>query len=813
MASGSVRQYFQGSKYYLDTVWSSTEDISANTSDVEVKLYVGAVSGWSAYGSNGTWYIRIDGTTYSGSSFSYSLNGSRTLVSTKTKTVSHDTDGTKSITIATNFDGNAYLGSGSDSFTATLDTIPRKSKMTSSPSWEAGSNFTINISRYSSKFRHEAEIYIKHKTTGDWEHVKQVVFDAGDTSESTAFSTANNEELYDHLDGNSSRDSYIILQTYNGSTHIGSNYYYGTITAKPSSTVSSSASFNIGDPVDVSISRDTSAFTHTVRFYVNNTLIKTLTGVGASTTWTPTTTEKNNMYQQTINSNSTSSKIEVDTYYASEMVRSTRSRTGTAYVKNSNPTFTGTGITYKDSNTTTSGLTGSDQYIIQKKSTVQVVIPAANRATGTNYATMVNYTATLNGVSVTQNWSSTNAITFNMGTVDSKSDVTLSIKAKDSRGNTTTITKIIKMLPYLPPVALPSIDRLNGFEAPTAINITGSFYPLSIGGAVKNALTPIAGQTSAIQYRYKENISSASFPSTWTNMTFPAPTSAGKFTANTATATLDVGKAFVFEIRVSDKLSTETFTIVVGKGTPIFAISSTLNSIGFNSTPTQKDTFEMFGKMLFDRSKYATGTSNDAPINFNNSDAIGLNGLFFNDLADNNGEGVLFPKTGAVMDYDKPFNLAQWNNFRILDDVVYLDGRPMYHKNAVIVWSGMSMGTNTGESAFRLGGGTTNPTINALDYAPNGIMFIFSDHDYVAGGTNTSNDFNWVHIPVPRWQLENQSGKGISMAVAAGNTTSTNAGVYANKYFYVTPTGFTGHSDNSSGDAQRDVCLRFIITY
>ena len=811
MAGSTVIQKFQSDRFYLKTVWSSSGDATTNTSSVNAKLYVGSTGGYSAVGSNLNYRITINGNSKTDSGVSYNIQaGGEVYLGQHTVSVTHDSDGTKSITISVLADGNAYLGGGSDSFTAKLDTIPRKSKLTTTPSWEAGSNLTLNISTYSSKFRHEAEIYIKHKSTGDWEHVKQVVFDAGDTSQSTAFSTANNEELYDHLDGNSTRDSYVILQTYSGSTWIGSNYYYGTITAKPSSTVSSSASFTIGDPVDVSISRDTSAFTHTVRFYVNNTLIKTLTGVETSATWTPTTTEKNNMYQQVVSSNSTSSKIEVDTYYASEMVRSTRSRTGTAYVKNSNPTFTGTGITYKDSNTTTSGLTGNNLYIIQKKSTVQVVIPAANRATANNYATMVKYTATLNGISFTQNWSSTNAITFNMGTADSKSDLTLSIKAIDSRGNSTTITKIIKMLPYLPPVALPSVARLNGIEASTAISISGSFYPLTIGGVVKNALTPIAGQTSAIQYRYKENTSSASFPSTWTNMTFPAPTSAGKFSSNTSTVTLDVGKAFVFEVRVSDKLSTETFTITVSKGTPLVSFSSTLNSIGFNSTPTQPNTFEMFGRMLFDRSKYATGTSNDAPINFNNSDAIGLNGVFFNDPADNNGEGFLFPKTGTVTDYDKPYSTAQWNNFRILDDVVYLDGKPMFSKTATTLWSGTTVGSSTTETKFKIG--TTN--VNALDYAPNGLIFIFSDYNYVAGGTSVVNDYHWAHIYVPRWQLENQSGTGILMDVPSTTTTATRTGyTTAVKYFYVTPTGFAGHADNNDGDIQLDVILRAIITY
>lgn len=810
MAGSTVIQKFQSDRFYLKTVWSSSENITDNTSSVNAKLYVGSTGGYSAVGSNLNYRITINGNSKTDSGVSYNISaGGEVYLGQHTVTVAHDSDGTKSITISVLADGNAYLGGGSDSFTARLDTIPRKSKLTTTPSWEAGSNLTLNISRYSSSFRHEIELYIKHKTTGEWEHVKQIVFDAGETSKSTAFSTANNEELYDHLNGNSTAESYLILQTYSGSTYIGSNYYNGTITAKLASTLSSSASFTIGEPVDVSISRDTSAFTHTVRFYVNNVLIKTLTGVETSATWTPTTTEKNNMYQQTVNSNSIASKIEVDTYYASEMVRNTRTKTGTATVKNSNPTFTGTGITYKDSNTVTSALTGNDQFIIQKKSTVQVTIPAINRAIGTNYATMVNYTATLNGVSLTQNWHATNAIVFNMGVADSKSDLTLSIKAKDSRGNTTTITKIIKMLPYLPPVALPSVERLNGIEAPTAINIAGSFYPLTIGGVVKNALTPIVGQTSAIQYRYKENTSSAAFPTTWTNMTFPAPTSAGKFTANPGTETLDIGKAYVFEIRVTDKLSTETFTITVSKGTPLFALDSVRNSIGFNSTPTQKDTFEMFGKMLFDRNKYATGTSNDAPINFNNSDVIGANGIWLNDTAENNGEGINFPKTGTSTAYDTAYSLAGWNNFRILDDVGYMDGSPVIRKANKVLWSGGAYPVNTSYINF-------NGGMKISEEATVGIVLVFSDYD---AATATANDSNISTYFVPKDTITTFSGVDHYIPIANGGGMTTATPNTAIKIVYLTDTGFKGHVQNSGGTdsaaasyaVQRDIVMRYII--
>lgn len=805
MAGNTVRQYFGPSgKYYLDTQWSSSSNGSAaNSSDVTVKVYVGAVGGWSAYTGSTDLTIRIDGATVrSGSSASVSINGSEQLMGTGSKTVGHNSDGTNSINISVTFAGGSYLGTGSDSFTARLDTIPRKSVMKNSPSWSAGSNFNVSITRYSSSFKHEVEIYVrKAGTTTEWEHVKRVNLTTSETSHSTEFTTAENKTIFTALVGKGSIDTYIILQTYKGTDWIGSEYYYGAVTA-PSASTATNTYFNILGKNEVNVNKSKSYFDHTVQLKFGNSTIGTHNGSvsgQSSSSAIDASYTASTVFGLIPNAKTIPCEIVVTTYFEGVKVRDSTTKSVYAQVINSSPAFTGTGVTYRDGVSSISTIMGTSPVtLVQNKSTLIVDIPIASRALAVNGSTMKSYSASINGYTVSQTWQSGQVVSFNMGAVNLPSTGTLTIKAKDSRGFETTITKPINIVSYSPPIVNISGLRQNNFEAPTSISVSGTFSPVKVGTTMKNGLVNIG--TTPIQFHTRENVSTDPFTA-YEPLTVATLTS-NRFTSATVVKTFDTNKTYVIEVQVKDKFGTYTSSIVVAKGIPIFAIDTVKNSIGFKSVPTQNDVFEMFGKMVFAKSQYATGTSNDAPIDFANSDAIGINALYFNDVADNDGEGLRFPKTGAMVDKTKPFVPSEWNTLRIMDDKVYLDSTLMYTRPKVI-WSGASFCGNTTETKF-------SSSLKALDWASTGLMFIFSDYD---DSTSTTNAFNWVHVPVLRWQIENQSGDGLYLGVPSSNSNASALGSYANKYIYLTNTGFTGHVDNAAGTVQRDIVLRYIIAY
>ena len=119
MASGSFSsKSYNGFCLYVE--WSSTENVSANTSNVTAKVYVKSYS-LNASALSGS-YITINGNKKSWTkTFSISDSSSihTTLATTHTVTVPHNSDGTKSITIKANMEFNGtYSGTYISDLTA-----------------------------------------------------------------------------------------------------------------------------------------------------------------------------------------------------------------------------------------------------------------------------------------------------------------------------------------------------------------------------------------------------------------------------------------------------------------------------------------------------------------------------------------------------------------------------------------------------------------------------------------------------------------------------------------------------------------------
>jgi hypothetical protein len=607
-----------GSGWRLQLEWTATQDISANTSTITAKLY------WMSLGSSYTvsssatkdGSITVDGTssTFSGAGLAALSGNQKKLLHTYTKTVTHNSDGTKSVSFSAYFDAEVtlsgtYYGRISVSGSATLDTIPRASTLTSSPSWTAGNSLPISISRASSSFTHDITIKVNGVTIKSLTGIG--------TSTTVTFNSTEMENIFIELakdTTNFDQVSTIIVTTKNGGSTIGTNTYQGTCSS-PSATSLSASNFNIGASVPITITESNSNFTHTITATLGSysTTIVTKT-TSTSVTW-DTAPIASNLYNQLPSSNSGTVTLTCTTYYGNTQVRNPVTKTITATVTNSNPTF-GSNFTYRDTNSTTAAITGNDQYIIQNYSTVLVEIPTSAKATAVNGATMVQYVATLNGVERTAAYSSSSTVTFDFGVVNASSNLTLSIKAIDSRGNFTTSTKTVNILPYTPPVANSTATRQNSFENNTTLTLNGSFSPLSISGTNKNSIL-------AMQYRYKESTSGTW--GSWLNFTYN--TNGSTFTATDIVLDLDNTKAWNIEVQVLDKISGVVVSKTVAVGQPIFFIDSAKKSLGVNKFPTGNNTVEVTGSVDVD------GTAAEVVVhNPNNSQAYVRLG-WINDVA------------------------------------------------------------------------------------------------------------------------------------------------------------------------------------
>lgn len=442
---------------YAVFAWSQTGQSTANnTTSINWSLTGRTASKYQyiqIYGSS----VTVDGSTKSGWTGAMYNN---TAMLSGSKTITHNSDGTKTFSASAWIDqmssGNRYSGSGS----WTLNTIPRKATIKTAPNFNDEDNPTIT---------------------------------------------------YENKAGNSvsSLDACISL------TGAADDIAYRAI-----SKTGTSYTFDLTDAErEVLLNATTTSNTRTVKFFVR-------TVIGSNT------------------------------FHDTKDV--------TFSVVNGNPTFSN--FTYADTNSTTTTITGNNQYIVQNKSTLRATITAANKATANKNATMVQYDVNVGSHSGSVAYS-TSDINYDVGTINASTNQTLTISARDSRDNLTSVQKIVNIVPYASPSIVATATRYANFESNTTIKISGAMSLLSVAGTTKNAVNASNG----IKYRYKQSDSS-----TWGSWNNVASTTAADGTVSVTdfTVSLDNKKAWNLQFSITDKLETTVINVALGQGQPQFFIGS-----------------------------------------------------------------------------------------------------------------------------------------------------------------------------------------------------------------------------------------------
>jgi len=212
-SSGAFSGSIKDGHYIFQVNWSQSKNVSDNTSTITCQLYL--INDYSLSISGRTDNTcSIDGTSQTFSSSAISTKGTH-LLNTVSRTVSHSSDGSKSLTISAVFYIRATLSGTyyekiTASATITLDSIPRASSVSAS-STTMGTATTITISRASSAFTHtltyafgSASGTIATKTT------------------STSVSWTPPLTLANQIPSATSGTCTITCTTYNGSTSVGS---------------------------------------------------------------------------------------------------------------------------------------------------------------------------------------------------------------------------------------------------------------------------------------------------------------------------------------------------------------------------------------------------------------------------------------------------------------------------------------------------------------------------------------------------------------------------------------------------------------
>ena len=220
------------------SITQNSQNIANNTSNVTVKLTASWTEGSynGVVDANGTpqpkGWVKIDGTQYDfAAGFNWpspTQTGSK-VIYTKTVTIKHSTDGTKTLSCSAEY--NTYVSSGTVKATTskTLTTIPRKSTL-SVANGTLGTSQTLTVTRQSTSFTHTIA-YTCGSASGT----------ICTKSSSTSISWTPALDLAKQNTTGTTVSVKFTITTYNGTTSVGSNTYTKTYSIpasiKPSCTV------------------------------------------------------------------------------------------------------------------------------------------------------------------------------------------------------------------------------------------------------------------------------------------------------------------------------------------------------------------------------------------------------------------------------------------------------------------------------------------------------------------------------------------------------------------------------------------------
>lgn len=579
MALSGSFQNLPVSGFGLYCTWSATQSVTGNYSDVTLNVYLKYYT--LEVGSRADSTISINGTseTYTAPAITDYSSGSHTkLLKTKTVRVNHNADGTKSgvaLSAYWRFSGT-YSGTPISSITAsttvTLDTIDRTAPTVSLTT----SNITANGVTLSATSSATADIW-------------QYSTDNGSTW--TQFSTTAGTSASKALTGLSPNTTYYIKVR----ARKKSNQVYGTSSAATVKTlggaVVNSATQVTADAATVALKVNVTvydaSYDYTLTLKNGSTTIISIGGLTwskgtADRTVNLTASERTTLLTAMANMKSFTGTFAVTTYSGgSTQIGSTSSKTATVTTTAANSAPTLSGFTYADSYATTTAITGNDQLFIQSHSKLTVT---PGTATAKNQASIANYTATCNGVSV----SNTTGAALTVGAVSKSGTVAVVLTVTDSRGYTASVTKNITVIAYAAPkVNSLTLRRTNDIEAEMQLVFNGTISAITVDSVQKNSL---------LYCRYRYKATSATSWSSYVSILSAVTQSGTSFSySNLELRSLASDQSWDVHIQIRDQLnslSSLDLYYVIPQGTPLVALRK--QKVGIN-TPNPAAALDVVG--------------------------------------------------------------------------------------------------------------------------------------------------------------------------------------------------------------------------
>ena len=624
MASGSWT-FGTGNSYIHGLVnWSSSSNgSSANSSNISVAVYFRRTNyGYTSYGKVNTYVDLVGWGQKSELNYSVSMSNPNTwtLVFAKNWTVSHASDGKRTIRIHVAGNGNFSIGSFDTYKDVNLDTIPRYTSIRTWSVAEVGKTY--------------AKINWGTADTVDW--VRVYLNDSSQWTDNPG-SVNGTSGSFVYTGAASSGASIPSVSTLKpGTTYklkcwvrrkdsqlptTSGNISFAT---NPVATISNldsedEFSYNIGD--DIALKFDNSSANKSWLSFSLETangqyeeLFKTDEAIQSDSYIWKLSSYSSILYSKMSTKNSASCKIKCGTtivengqtinYVSGEFY-------GRIYVKNSNPIFSD--FDYADENTSIQKILGDTHSMLQYYSNMVIRIPLSKKATAQNGASIVKYIVKVDdsqNVTYELNYKTDSEVVLELGKYYSSGTKKINICALDSRGNTSNvIVKSFNVISYHPPfIEDMNLNRLNGYEAEVVLDFYGGISKVIIGNVEKNT-------SRKVLYRYAEV--GTAFPSSYTEIngvkisSFSSNEYEIDFSQNTKDDTfgitglgsskliLDNNKSYNFQFRISDSFINNDYDMMLEKGSPIAFIGDNGQfSVGMVPDITRNDIFQVNGDIM-----------------------------------------------------------------------------------------------------------------------------------------------------------------------------------------------------------------------
>ena len=364
---------------------------------------------------------------------------------------------------------------------------------------------------------------------------------------------------------------------------------------------------------------------------------------GTSYTFNLTTAERNVLRSACSNSNSLTVKFVIKTVIGGNTFWSTVDKTMS--IVNGNPTFSSSQLSYLDSNSSIVAITENNQHIVRNQSNLKVTYTGATAKKG---ASISKYEITFNGGTQTK----TSATTIDYGKVNLSSNATVSVKAIDSRGNSTTISKTVQIKDWILPSATITAGRVNNYEDETRLKANVTISSVNSKNAIQS-----------IQYRYKKSGTSSYSP--YVSM------------SNNVQSVISLDKLYAwdFQIAIADKFGSTTYNFTIAKGMPIMFIDINKLAVGINVFPRGDRAFDVDGNLFASSmsSNSITGYSITANGSLKSKIALSIEDSNGNEKAKLNKDGLYFSGRNILDGF-------KYSTSEVKTNKTWINNKPIYRK-------------------------------------------------------------------------------------------------------------------------------------